>query len=247
VKENQDQLTIFSTGYEEFIHHAAHDLDAPLRKLMVLLERMKEKIRPGTEGAEYIPRIESNVDDMRNMIEGLLKLAESYPTTAEQGNTAIDETVREIIDSLRKKNTGREINVEMSKLPVLKGDPEAYRLLFYNLLENAVRFSKKESPVSISITSAEATAEEKRKHLLQNGTIFYKISIRDKGIGFKQEDAEKIFHPFVRLHGKSEYPGSGIGLAICKKIVDRYHGVIYGEGIENEGAGIVLFLPQSLN
>ncbi|MGN6293705.1 MAG: sensor histidine kinase [Chitinophagaceae bacterium] len=247
MKENQDQLTNFPTGYEEFIHHAAHDLDAPLRKLMVLVERMKEKIRPGTEGAEYIPRIESNVDDMRNMIEGLLKLAESYSTTAMKRNADIGEIVREIIDSVRKKNAGREIDVDMNILPALEGDPEAYRLLFHNLLENAVRFSKKGSPVSISITSAEATAEEKRKHLLQNGIIFYKITLRDKGIGFKQEDAEKIFLPFVRLHGKSEYPGSGIGLAICKKIVDRYHGVIYGEGIENEGAGIVLFLPQSLN
>ncbi|TXJ23598.1 MAG: HAMP domain-containing histidine kinase [Chitinophagaceae bacterium] len=247
MKGNQNQLTSFSTGYEEFIHYAAHDLDAPLRKLMVLVERMKEKIRPGTGGAEYLPRIESNVDDMRNMIEGLLKLAESYSSTATKHNTDIDEIVRGVIDSVRKKNAGREINVNLDMLPVLEGDPEAYRLLFHNLLENAVRFSKKGSPVSISITSVEVTDEEKRKHLLQNGIIFYKITIRDKGIGFKQDDAEKIFLPFVRLHGKSEYPGSGIGLAICKKIIDRYHGVIYGEGIENEGAGIVLFLPQSLN
>lgn len=247
MKENQNQLTNLSKEYEEFIHHAAHDLDAPLRKLMVLVERMKEKISPGIEGAEYIPRIESNVEDMRNMIDGLLKLARPYAVRAMQGNMDIDEMVRRIIDSVKKKNSGREIIIDMNRLPVVEGDPEAYHLLFYNLLENAVRFSKKESPVSISITSAEATPEEKKRYLLQNGTVFYKIIVRDKGIGFNEADAKKIFQPFVRLHGKSEYPGSGIGLAICKKIVDSCHGVIYGEGIENEGAGFVLFLPQSLN
>lgn len=247
MKEHQNQSADLAKEYEEFIHLAAHDLDAPLRKLTVLIERMKEKIKPGTEGTEYLPRIESNLGDMRDMIDGLLKLARTYSATAIQSNTDLDKMIRNINETFRKKNTDREINIEMNTLPVIKGDPEAYHQLFYNLLENAVCFSKPGLPISISITSAEATPEEKKRHLLQNGIIFYKIIIRDKGIGFKQEDAEKIFHPFVRLHGKSEYPGSGIGLAVCKKIVESYRGVIYGEGTENEGAGFILFLPQSLN
>ncbi len=159
----------------------------------------------------------------------------------------INETISSIVDQLSKKYADNEINVGMENLPTVQGDPEAYHRLFYNLLDNAVRFSKNGMPVSISISAGEATAEEKRAHSLENGTIFYKISVRDKGIGFNQEDAKKIFQPFIRLHGKSEYPGSGMGLAICKRIVDGYGGGIYAEGIENEGAGIILFLPQSLN
>lgn len=244
MKENQHQLADLSREYEEFIHLAAHDLDAPLRKLALLIERMKEKIGERVEGAEYIPRIESNLRDMRNMIDGLQKLAGTYSITATHSHTDIDEMIRGIIEMFRGKNTGREIDVEMDMLPAVEGDPAAFHRLFYNLLENAVRFSKHGSPVSISITSAEATPEEKKRHMLQNGIIFYKIIIRDKGIGFKQDDAEKIFHPFVRLNGKSEYPGSGIGLAVCKKIVEKHHGVIYGEGQENEGAEFVLFLPK---
>jgi light-regulated signal transduction histidine kinase (bacteriophytochrome) len=246
-KENQQPMADLSKEYEEFVHLAAHDLDAPLRKLTMLIERLAAKIGEGGEGVEYIPRITSNLADMRAMVDGLSKLAGTYSGPKMQQQVDTGEMIKRIVHSLSKKYADREINVGMVQMPVVTGDPEAYYCLLHNLLENAVRFSKNGMPVSISVSSEEATPEEKRDHSLQNGIIFYKISVRDKGIGFNQEDAGKIFQPFTRLHGKSEYPGSGMGLAICKRIVESYGGVIYGEGIENEGAGIILFLPQSLN
>lgn len=246
-KEGRPAAADLLKEYEEFVHLAAHDLDAPLRKLTMLIERLTAKIGEGGAGTEYLPRIAANLADMRAMVDGLSKLADAYNSPSLRGELDLDEMIRSIVQTLSKKYPYKEINAEITPLPVLMGDPEAYHSLFSNLLENAVRFSKNGMPVSISVSSEQATPEEKMQHSLQNGTIFYKISVRDNGIGFNKGDAEKIFQPFVRLHGKSEYPGSGMGLAICKRIVESYGGIIYAEGIENEGAGIILFLPQSLN
>lgn len=229
--------------FEEFIHLATHDLDAPLRKINLLTERLAARV--GEDGADIVTRIGANIKDMRAMIDGVAKLANAnhtgpftrvYPMQLITSETAV----------IRNKYPSCEISLEMESLPALHGDAQACRDLFHELLENAVIFANNDR-VFISVFATEANEEEKAAFRLQNGTKFCKITIRDKGIGFAQEDAGKIFQPFVRLHGKSTYPGSGLGLAICKKIVENHSGAIYAEGTENEGARFILFLPQSLN
>lgn len=231
--------------FEEFIHLATHDLDAPLRKINLLTERLAARVKPGEDGADIINRIGANIKDMRAMIDGVAKLANASQT----GPFAEVDPARLIANEtaiIRNSYPSREIMLEMDTLPVLTGDAEAYRELFHELIENAVIFAGNDH-VFISVFASEAGEEEKAAFHLQSGTKFCKIIIQDKGIGFAPEDAEKIFQPFARLHGKSTYPGSGLGLAICKKIVENHHGAIYAEGIENEGARFILFLPQSLN
>jgi signal transduction histidine kinase len=128
---------------------------------------------------------------------------------------------------------------------VLQGDSEQYELLFKNLLSNAIRFCKKDKLPIIEIRSESLSTEEIKRFNLGEHKIYYRITIKDNGIGFGEEYSEIIFNPFVRLNGKSEYPGNGIGLSICKKIVENHHGIIYAEGDENSGARIVLILPQA--
>lgn len=229
--------------FEEFIHLAAHDLDAPLRKLNLLIERMTAKINPDAEEAAFIPRIQANISDIRGMIDGLTKLAKS----SFKGDTvAIDATklITDVAENFRERNPDKHIELRVGPMPILQGDGEAYRELFNQLIANAVIFSGNKS-VFIDFSSAEPDNEEERRLGTQNGIKFCKITVRDGGIGFDQSEAEKIFQPFVRLHGKSEYPGSGLGLAICKKIVESHGGQIYGCSAEKNGAQFIFYLPQS--
>jgi len=230
--------------FEEFIHLATHDLDAPLRKINLLTERLAARIRPGEDGEEIVSRIGANIKDMRAMIDGVARLANANYI----GPITISDSAQLISNEaaiLRNKYPSRDIMLETGQLPVLMGDAESYRELFHELIKNAVIFTE-DDRVFISVFAAEVSEEEKTAFHLQSGIKFCKIIIRDNGIGFSQEDAGKIFHPFARLHGKSTYPGSGLGLAICKKIVENHHGAIYAEGAENDGARFILFLPQSL-
>ncbi|MCG2616806.1 ATP-binding protein [Terrimonas sp. NA20] len=231
--------------FEELINLASHDLDAPLRKLGVLIERLTGKIDPSGEGAAFVPRIEANIRDMRAMIDGLTKLA-SVNIPGPKEEIYLGELVKELIAECRRKHPGKSITLEINSLPPLKGDVLSIRMLFTNLLENAVIFSQNEQAF-IQVSAVQASIEEMKFHSLQNGIKFYKITVQDHGIGFNRQDAEKIFRPFVRLHGKSAYPGSGLGLAVCKKIVENHQGLIYADATENEGARFILFLPQSLN
>lgn len=231
--------------FQEFLHLATHDLDAPLRKINLLTERLGTKIKPDEDGAEILQRIGANIKDMRALIDGVSKLSGLFET---ESTTMVDlnSLVSGLLASIRKTHPGKDITSETGPLPVVEGNEEAYRELFYNLIENAVLFSGKDI-VFVSIQTAETSETEKASLHLKNGTKFYKIIVQDKGIGFDRQDAGKIFQPFTRLHGKSTYPGSGLGLAICKRIVENHHGAIYAEGVEGEGASFILFLPQSLN
>jgi signal transduction histidine kinase len=153
----------------------------------------------------------------------------------------VQEALQELPAAIKEK----QAVIATLTLPVIEGNRDQFRLLFKNLLENSIKFSKKDRAPQINIDSAILTAEEKRELDLDDNLPYYRIEIDDNGIGFKTENAQKIFHPFVRLHGKSQFPGNGIGLAICRKIMEIHHGIIYAEGRENEGSRFILILPES--
>lgn len=236
----------YQKDYAEFIELAGHDLDAPLRKLSVLVDRLVNKIDPVDDIAGYITRIQTTIADMRSMIDGLSLLAGVTTLVPKNDTCSIDDIVREIIEELLPQEQDRK-NVKItSALPALQGNSTQYRQLFKSLLKNAILFGKSETISVIEIHAEALPVDEKKYFGLADNSSYFKITIADNGIGFRQEYAEKIFQPFVRLHGKSEYPGHGIGLAICKKIVSNHHGIIYAEGNTDEGARFILILPQTL-
>jgi signal transduction histidine kinase len=234
--------------YAEFIDLAAHDLDAPLRKLSLLIERLthKYKTEPGSDMQGYFTRIQSSIADMRSLVDSLSHLSGLNLAPAINMSCDINAIIKEILMSLQQKAPGKNIAATVTTLPVLNGDLSQYRQLFQNLLQNALRFSKTDSTLQIKISALPLLSEEKESLQLQGNKNWFRITVADNGIGFRQEYAEQIFKPFVRLHGKSEYPGPGMGLAICKKITDNHGGIIYAEGKEAEGATFTLILPQSL-
>lgn len=246
-RHNKTEL-IHQKDYAEFIDLAAHDLDAPLRKLSLLIERLthKYKTEPGSDMQGYFTRIQSSITDMRSLVDSLSRLSGLTLAPATNMSCDINMIVKETLIDLQQKGPGKNISATVSALPVLNGDLSQYRQLFQNLLQNTLRFSKTDSSLQIKISAVPLSAEEKKSLQLQENKKWFRITIADNGIGFRQEYAEKIFKPFVRLHGKSEYPGTGMGLAICKKITDNHGGIIYAEGKEAAGATFTLILPQSL-
>lgn len=153
--------------------------------------------------------------------------------------------INDVLEELLHRNPEKKIQTNLSPIPMLEGDPGQYRQLFHQLLKNAVSYAKKDEPVVIDISAETLKTTEQNELPVQQNKLYIKIRVSDQGIGFKPEYAGKVFRPFTRLHGKSEYPGTGMGLAICKKIVENHGGIIYAESNENMGASFTLILPQS--
>ena len=251
-EDNADELSsvlnTYKKEYTDFIDLAAHDLDAPLRKLSTLVEMLTSKYKTVLEDNDiqrYIARIETCISDMRSLIDALSVLSRISSDTKEYTSCSIEAIIKEVSADLEQPIKAKKTVITASAMPVIKGDYKQYALLFKHILENALKFSKPDIPPEIQIESSNLSKEEKEQLNLPAGNVYYKIEIADNGIGFKQEYAEKIFQPFIRLHGKSQYSGNGVSLAICKKIIDNHQGVIYAEGIENKGARFILVLPET--
>ena len=244
----QQSPDTFEKDYNDFIELAAHELDAPLRKLTVLVEMLTNKFETPSQDKgvqSYIERIDGCVNDMRSLIDELSLLAKVRTDKRNYASCDIKMIIREVLEELEVPLNAKKAIVTVSALPVLDGDAGQYNRLFKSLLENAIRFSKEDVRPEIQIQSSVLSLQEANKCKLREDKKYYKIELADNGIGFKNEYAEKIFRPFVRLHGKSKFAGSGMGLAICKKIVENHHGIIYAEGRENEGSRFILVLPET--
>ena len=232
--------------FYDFIEAAAHDLQAPLRKISVLVDRAfrKDEKKFDQDTKEYIRRIDSCVDEMKVLLNGLLELVKA-DTIAEINQTCdLDKIVRETLEKMSEEINDKRVVVHIDPLPTVQGNLGLYTQLFKNLLENAVKFVEREIDSIVEIKSSMLRDEERNKFQLAKKK-YHRIEISDNGIGFHSSNDKKIFEPFVRLHARSEYEGSGLGLFICKKIVARHNGIIYAEGNEKHGARFILILPET--
>jgi signal transduction histidine kinase len=237
----------YENEYMDFVDLAAHELDAPLRKLSLLTERLTNKFAEVAQDKDiqsYLERMHHCIKDMRSLIDELSVLGGVVSDNHQYTPCNIETLIKRVLETLIPVPSKIPI-VTISTLPVLGGNEEQFILLFRNLLDNAIKFSKTDAPAEIYIQSSELSIAEKEFFSLQQEKKYHKIEIADKGIGFKKEDAEKIFKPFVRLHGKSKFPGSGIGLAICKKIIENHGGIIYAESHEVDGSQFIIILPEN--
>jgi signal transduction histidine kinase len=232
--------------FYEFIEAAAHDLQAPLRKISVLADRAfkRDENKFDHDTQEYIRRIESCVDEMKVLISGLLTLVEADAPMNVHEICDIDKIVREIAEGMSEEINNKRVVVHIHPLPTVCGNIALYTQMFKNLLENAVKFTEGAEDSRVEIKTTTLSDEERSKFHLTNQK-YYRVEISDNGIGFRSSNEQKIFEPFVRLHPRSEYEGSGLGLFICKKIVARHNGIIYAEGNEKQGARFILILPET--
>jgi signal transduction histidine kinase len=231
---------------EQFAYVASHDLHDPLRKLNVFSERLdqKEKDRLSDDGKELIRRMQKLIAQMQHLIDGLLALSLNY-NQLDKKDVNLNKIIEDAKQNLSLKISQSDARIESLTLPIISGYESQLEQLFQNLISNSIRYARKDvnpvieiksSPVQGSLIPGVKTQDRQKQ--------FFKLTFIDNGIGFDNKYAEKIFIIFQRLHGKSEYEGSGIGLATCKLVVENHGGYIYAHGKVNEGAEFVIYLPR---
>lgn len=246
LQRNVRELNRSNKELEEFAYAASHDLQEPLRKITTFGSRLREKFGDilGTEGQMYLDRMEAASGNMRNLIENLLELSRVSRSNHAFEYIDLSLVAREAILDLEIPMEESGAIVKVDTLPELEAIPSLIRQMFINLLGNALKFRKPDVKPEIRISAFKISRKDKELHLLPTDKNYYQIDVEDNGIGFDQDYEHRIFQIFQRLHGKSEYPGSGIGLSICKRIAERHNGQIFATGRPGEGATFSFIIPD---
>jgi signal transduction histidine kinase len=239
------ELELRNKELASFNHIASHDLQEPLRKIQTFISRISEKESStlSENGKEYFMKIQESVKRMRNLINDLLLFSRTSKVEKKFAeadlNILFDNAKLELLQDIEDKSAV----IHSVELPVLNVIPFQIQQLFINLLGNSLKYSKPGIAPVINIVSEVVDSNEYAFLAQNNQEKYYKISIEDNGLGFEQEFAEEIFLLFYRLHSKSVKEGSGIGLSICKKIVENHNGFISARGNPGTGSVFSFFLP----
>ena len=230
---------------QQFAYVASHDLQEPLRKIITFIDRLQSKYKSNLpdEAKDFMDRITESSKRMSRLIDDLLNFSR-VSRTSSFVTTDLNQVLKNVLKNfdLLIQQTNAEIKIE--SLPVIEAVPVQMMQLFHNLISNALKFTFTNSKPVIQISNHKLSEEKTAQYpSLNSGTKYIEIIVCDNGIGFRQEFAEKIFSIFQRLHGKSEFPGTGIGLALCKKIVENHSGIIFANSKENEGTSMHVILP----
>ncbi len=247
LEENIRDLNRSNTELEEFAYIASHDLQEPLRKLTTFSERLQLKFsdKLGPDGVLYLERMVAATENMRVLIENLLEFSRTARSNRYYSKANLSDLLNEVKADLELKIEETGTIIIDTPLPTMEIVPTQIKQLFDNLLSNSIKFKKDKNPPVVHIRCHPLETQEKIKFNLRPDRNYFNIEIEDNGIGFEKEYDQKIFQIFQRLHGKSQYPGSGIGLAICKKIVENHNGIIFGEGNRGNGATFTVILPET--
>ncbi|HEX6227209.1 MAG TPA: PAS domain S-box protein, partial [Chryseolinea sp.] len=236
LKELNQSLKISNEDLQQFAHVASHDLKEPIRKIKTFSNRLHDDYKDilPEKANNFLTKIRSATDRMYSMIDGVLSYSTTAAISQPTQNLDLNEVISQIQTDLEVPIFEKKATLVSEVLPSVDGAPVLLYQLFYNLINNSLKFSKKEEAPIITIKSQMVSME---------GKPFVKIVVGDNGIGFNPEDAERIFTTFTRLNSKDNYEGTGLGLALCKKIAQRHSGFIYAHGEKNVGAQFTVLLP----
>lgn len=233
------KLEISNRELQDFAYVASHDLQEPLRKVQAFGDRLKLKYAPqlGPEGADFLDRMQNAAKRMQVLINDLL--AFSRVTTKANPFQMVDlnQVLKEVASDLEVRLQQTNGRIEKENLPTIQADPVQMRQLLQNLLSNALKFHKPEEPPVVIVRSTILPPEK------DGEGSKCEIQVADNGIGFDEKYLDRIFTVFQRLHGRGVYEGTGIGLAICRKIVDRHGGTISARSKPGLGAAFIVTLP----
>lgn len=246
LKVKVEQLYQSNRELEEFAYVASHDLQEPLRKITTFSSRLMERFKDVLEGEGlmYLTRMNASAENMRTLINDLLEFSRVTDGHQPYTTTDLNAIVRQVKADLELviEETGAELTYK--DLPLIEAMPAYLKQLFLNIIANAIKFRKADATPRITITATATENKEKLRHKLDVNIRYYTIVIADNGIGFEKEYSQKIFNVFQRLHGKADYPGSGIGLAVCKKIAEHHGGTIFADGEPGAGATFTIIIPE---
>lgn len=232
---------------EQFAYVASHDLQEPLRKIISFGERLQLKTEDVLDGEQrmYLSRILNATDRMQKMINNLLEFSRVSSAPDIYEPTDLQAIVRTTLSDLEVVIQQKDALIEVDALPVIDANPTHMSQLFLNLLSNALKFTREGVRPMIRLRLNAVTETELLKRKLDTNRRYIKLTLSDNGVGFSNESASRIFTIFQRLRGRSEFEGAGIGLSVCKKVVDGHGGIIEAFGVPELGATFEIILPES--
>ena len=236
VAQSTQELRRSNDDLMHFANIVSHDLKEPVRKIKTFNTLLQNNSDTGFNeiSKKYLKKVDQSAERMQTIIEGILAYSTMDKKKQPVENINLDEVIENIKIDLELIINEKGAILIKSELPDVQGAPILIHQLFYNLIHNALKFSKTGRPPRVTISSYSIKNDE-------NDSI--QINIKDNGIGIDSSHCERIFNAFERLHSKDEYEGNGLGLSLCKKIVERHHGTIKALGEKDNGAEFIVTLP----
>lgn len=244
--QSKAELTEYARNLEhsnqelrDFTNIAAHDLQEPLRKIQTFGEMLQERYAPNLDDRanDYLHRMRDSANRMQALITDLRSYASVNTKTTTRAQVNLTETLQQVLKDLDLQIELSHAQIYISALPVIEADPVQMGHLFLNLLTNAIKFHPSDHPPVVEISAIQAQPGN-------DGAIYWDISVSDQGIGLDEKFVDRIFQPFQRLNAQGKYEGTGMGLAICRKIVDRHGGSISVRSAPGKGATFIVRLPE---
>jgi signal transduction histidine kinase len=244
LKKLNQELERSNVELQQFAYVASHDLQEPLRKSLVYADKLlnlKDELPPSA--TPFIDKIIKSSERMRSLIEELLDFSRISKSENKFELVDLHEVIQNLLADFEIVMNEKKGKVKFNKLPLIEAVPVQMEQLFHNLISNGLKFSKPGVPPFIQITTRELDKTKVVNTGLDPSLRYVEIVVSDKGIGFPGGQKEKIFELFHRLNSKEEYPGTGIGLALCRKIVDNHGGKIFAESTQTKGTEFHIIFP----
>jgi len=245
-----EELQRSNSSLQQFAYVASHDLQEPLRKIQAFGDVLQRKFATslGTDGAGLVGRMQLAAERMSELITDLLAYSRITTEHTSFQPVALSQVIAHALENLELQVQQAGAQIEVDALPTVLGDLTQLRQLFHNLLSNAIKFRKPEVTPRVQVGCRLLTEMEVPAAIrpVTPAPAFYEISVSDNGIGFDEKYLDQIFEMFHRLHGKMEYRGTGIGLAICQKVAQTHNGAITAHSAPDQGATFYVYLPTQL-
>ena len=239
------QLQRSNNELQDFASVASHDLQEPLRKIQAFGDRLKLKCGSALSetGHDYLERMQDAARRMQTLLHDLLTLSRVTSKAQPFQSVRLGDVLKQVVSDLEVRIEQLGASIEIGNLPTAEVDASQMQQLFQNLISNALKFQQPGIRPEVSISSKNVVIEDQVIPGALPGDKVSQVFIQDNGIGFDEKYAERIFTVFQRLHSRSEYEGTGIGLAVCRKIMERHGGTIVAKSAEGEGATFIVTLP----
>ena len=236
VQDRTIELQRSNEDLERFAHIASHDLKEPVRKMLIVTDQLKNRHQSSLgDGMRLVDKLSKAASRLNQMIESILKFSTVSYESHKAEPVDLNNTINDVLDDLELIISEKHAQVIKEPLPVIEGSSALLHQLFYNLINNSLKFSKDGIDPLIKIEAKEISTEEN----------IVEIIVSDNGIGFNQDDATRIFQSFFRLHSKDRFEGTGLGLALCKRIVERHGGTIEAMSSPGNGSSFKIRIPKT--
>lgn len=243
-QKNRD-LENINKELQSFVYISSHDLQEPLRKIQTFSSRILETEYDhlSDNAKKHFSRMQKSAQRMQNLIQDLIAYSRTNVEVSNYERKHLLEVIEEVQETLSEELGQDNVSLKLHNICDVHIIPVQFNQVMQNLISNSIKFARADQPLVIEINCDEVTGDEAGIISLSKDTLYSHIEVKDNGIGFESQYSNKIFEVFQRLHSKDDYSGTGIGLAIVKKIIENHEGIILAKGRLNEGAVFDIYIP----